>query len=268
MSFNASSAILAFPFEIGMTGSAGFRSPSSFDTGLENFRTSLSPTVIAASKHSSFNNMPSAEGWFRIGDVISDQSFFGLMFGRTYAPDISIRQFRSDGVYFTSKWNFLIPYFGLTYHYRFRPLESRHWSYEVGGTFGFVTEPRWRTDGYYQSRFQLSRLQTSHRAAYGSLLRVEGAVLKSVGDYVFLRAGLSHTFMYMGRFSGNVNGNDGYWVNLRNGGLFPLAASQFLQTFAVDPDPILGPTQVSLIRKQTELSLGISQIFVSVGFRF
>ncbi|MBL8018725.1 MAG: hypothetical protein JNM27_03590 [Leptospirales bacterium] len=212
--------------------------------------------------------MPSAEGWIRIGDVISDQSLFGLMVGRTYAPDISVRQLRTDGVYFTSKWNFLIPYFGLTYHYRFRPLESRRWSYEVGGTLGFVTEPRWRTDGYFQSQFQLSRQHTSHRAAYGSLLRIEGAALKSLNDYVFLRGGLSHTFMYLGRFTGNVNGSDGYWVNLRNGGLFPLSASQFLQTFAIDRDPILGPTQVSLIRKQTELSLGVTQIFVSVGLRF
>ena len=258
----------AIPVEIGISGVGSQRNPGTFDQGLDNYRTSLNPLVFSLTKHSDFRSIPASEGYIRLGDLISEESYIGLLYGRLYTPPISVRQFRSDAVYFQSNWNFFVHYFGFTYHYRFRPISSSRISYEVGGAYTFVAEPTWRTDGYYLSPFQFSRLQTSHRAGYGSMLRLEGAVVRGLGDHFFVCAGIAQSYCYMGRYQGNVNSTGGYWVTLRNGGFLALAPSQFISTFVVSPDPILGPTQVSTIRDRADINFSLTQFFVSAGLRF
>lgn len=261
-------ALAALPLEIGFTGYGGLRSKGQFDRGLDQFRTSLSPSVLSATRHSPFRSIPSGEGWIRITDVISENSSFGLFFGRLYTPDISIRQTRSDLVYFQGSMDFMIPYFGFSYYYRNRPVNARSFSWEIGGSLGFLTEPRWRMSGLYQSQFQTSRLNSSHRATYGSMLRLEAAALRGIGGHLYLRAGVSQSFMYAGRFQGIVNSSNGYWVRLQNGGLFALSPSQFTQTFAVSNEPLLAGTQVSLIRDRADLPISLTQAFIGVGIRF
>ncbi len=247
---------------------ANSRNPGSFDQGLDNFRTSVNPYVLPVTQHSHFRTMESGEAFVRFGELISDESYLGLMYGRLFAPDISMRQFRSDAVYFQSRWSFFAQYFGLTYHYRIQPAGTARYAYEIGGVLGFMGEPKWRTDGYYLSPYQLSRLQTSHTGTQGTMSRIEGAVIRNLGEHVFLRAGVSQTYMYMTRFTGIVNSSGGYWANLRNGGYFALSPTQFASTFVVTPDPILGPTQASLIRDRAEITWSFTQFFVSAGFRF
>lgn len=258
----------ALPLEIGFTGYAGSRSPGQVDQGLDNFRTSLNPYVLSVNRHSDFRSIPSGEGWLRITDVISEQSSFGFFFGRLYTPDISMRQMRSDLIYFQGSMDFMIPYFGFSYFYRNRPIGARAFSWEVGGSMGFLAEPRWRMSGLYFSQFQVSRLNTSHRASYGSMLRLEAAVLRGLGGLFYLRGGVAQTFLYAGRFQGIVNSSNGYWVRLRNGGYFALSPSQFYQTFVISNEVLLGPTQVSLIRDRAELPISLTQVFLGVGVRF
>lgn len=253
---------------MGFTGYGGQRSEGRLDRGLDQFRTSLNPQVLSLTQHSDFRSIPSGEGWIRITDVISDNSSFGFFLGRLYTPDISIRQTRSDLVYFQGSMDFMIPYFGFSYYYRNRPISARSFSWEIGGSMGFLTEPRWRMNGLYATQFQASRLNTSHRATYGSMLRLEAAALRGIGAHLYIRAGVSQSFMYAGRFQGIVNSSNGYWVHLRNGGLFALAPSQFTQTFVVSNEPLLAGTQVSLIRDRADLPISLTQAFFGVGIRF
>lgn len=253
---------------MGFTGYGGVRNESQFDRGLDQFRTSLNPMVLSVNRHSSFRSIPSGEGWIRVTDVISENSSFGFFLGRLYTPDISMRQVRSDLVYFQGTMDFMMPYFGFSYYYRNRPVTARQFTWEIGGSMGFLTEPRWKMSGLYLSQFQTSRLNSSHRATYGSMLRLEVAALRGIGEHLYLRAGLSQTFMYAGRFQGIVNSSNGYWVRLRNGGLFALSPSQFTQAFVVTTEPLVGPTQVSLIRDRADLPMSLTQAFLGVGVRF
>jgi hypothetical protein len=100
------------------------------------------------------------------------------------------------------------------------------------------------------------------------MLRLEAAALRGIGGHLYLRAGVSQSFMYAGRFQGIVNSSNGYWVRLQNGGLFALSPSQFTQTFAVSSEPLLAGTQVSLIRDRADLPISLTQAFIGVGIRF
>jgi len=258
----------AIPIETGMTGAFGSRAPSQLDTGVNQFRTTLDPNVLSATQHTTFTTIPSSEAWIRMGDVISEQSYFGILYGRLYFPHVSINQMRTDTIYFHTKWNLLLPYFGFTYHYRFRPLGTHSFSYELGGMYGFAASPKWTSDGYYLSPFLLSRLQTNHRADYGNVLRIEAALLRGMGDYVFLRMGISQSYMYVANFRGTVNGTSGYWAYTQNGGLTPLSASQVVNSVSVNQNPSLGASQVSTVRGPADLKIGLTQIFLSIGLRF
>src|SRR6185369_16754094 len=79
-----SSSLHAIPVEVGVTGAYAYRHQDTFDSGLKNYRTSLNPLVFSFNKYNQINRFPEGEFYVRIGDVISDESFFGFMYGRLY----------------------------------------------------------------------------------------------------------------------------------------------------------------------------------------
>ncbi|MBI3395004.1 MAG: hypothetical protein HY042_04140 [Spirochaetia bacterium] len=258
----------AVPFEMDVTTGYSYRAPDSFDDGMSKFRTTLSPNVLSTATGPRYRDNYRSELAFRFGDVLGEHSFIGLTLGQYQSPDMSIRETRSDLAVFSVKYRFRIPFFLLTYGYlgELRQL-GRDWKWEAGMGFGFVADPQWRMSGVFATRFQTGTTSAKQIAAGGNVLRLGGGIRHGLGEYGFLRLGLSTTYLSAYNFSGTVDGTDGTWYRLRNGAIAPVSSVLTATGNAVVVDPVFGPQQVSVIRDKVVFTAGLWELSLSVGFR-
>src|SRR5262249_20209469 len=111
----AAAPLHAVPVEIDLSGGYSYRAEDSFDRGMKQFRSSLSPYVLNTVTADRYQDNFRSDLSVRVGGLLGDSSYFGFTYGQYQSPDMKVREARSDITVFDIKYNFRIPYFLLTY---------------------------------------------------------------------------------------------------------------------------------------------------------
>lgn len=235
---------------------------------MRKFRSSLSPTTYNVVQADRFSSLNTASFFFRFPEMIGERGAIGFEYGLMTSPALRVNEVRSDSGLFLTKWKFRLPYFMFTYHW-IAPLSrlGRNMRYELGFGYGFVAGGSFAMDGVYRTNFQAGPYDSFSRARQGSILRLEGALRRNMGEFLFARVGLRAGYAYMGDFETKVAGAAGGWYYLRNNGLSPVGSAYVATANTVVYDPLVGPVQVSAVREKADWTAGLWEVAFSVGFR-
>ncbi len=260
--------VWATPFEAGFQYTFSYRSEDRFDEGMRKFRSSLSPTTYNVVQADRFSTLTAASFFFRFTDVIAEHGAFGFEYGLMTSPEMRVNELRSDGGVFLTHWKFRLPYFMFTYHW-IAPVPGlgRNMRYELGFGYGFVAGGSFIMDGVYRTNFQVGPYDSFARARQGSVIRLEGALRRNIGEFFFARFGLRAGYAYIGDFETKVAGAAGGWYYLRNNGLSPVGSAYVATANTVVYDPLVGPVQVSAVREKAIWTGGLWEMAFSFGFR-
>ncbi len=267
----AATGLSAIPVEVGATFAAGQRQADRFSRGMQQFRTSVAPNVLSEVDSDDFADFHSAEAFLRLGIFDDRNSYFGITVGQFVIPEQQLREFRSDLAFVQLGFTFDIPYFMFTYHYVgdidfWRPL--RRWQWEGGFGFGLVPTARWRGEGFLISPNQYLPYNINQTSRQGTIARLELGVRRYLTESIFLRTGLRATYAYLGQWSGTINGGDGEFWYLRNGGITPVSGVNAFVAPQTLFDPNLGLVQASLLRRPVEVPAGVVEWQFSLGYHF
>lgn len=268
----AGNSLQAMPVEVGLNYAIGMRQSDRFSRGVENFRSSLSPSLFRNVEVDPFTSMNSFEYFIRAAALDEERHFVGLAVGNYYVPDFNLQEIRSDGVITNTKWSFSLPYLLFTYGYvgemPWRFFRRRKIEWEGGAAFGFVFSPGWKVKGYSASRSQYLRYNINQRGRTGNLARLNLGLRKYLIDDLFFRMGLRATYLYVGAWSGQINSGDGAWHYLRDGSLVALSSFNLLAAESIVLDREQGLTQAALIDDRAGFSSGVLELQFSLGIRF
>lgn len=235
---------------------------------MRKFRSSLSPTVYNVVQADRFSRFSTWAFFFRFTDVIAEHGAFGFEYGVMTTPGMRVNEVRSDGGVFLTDWKFRLPYFMFTYQWiATLPQFGRNMRYELGFGYGFIAGGSFSMDGTYRTNFQAGPYDSFARARQGSVVRLEGALRRNLGEFFFARFALRTAYAYIGDFETKVDGAGGDWYYLRNNGLSPVSTAFVATANTVVYDPLVGPVQVSTVREKAIWTGGLWEIAFSVGFR-
>ena len=266
-----SQPLFAIPVEVGATVAAGQRGTDRFSRGMQNFRTTLSPTILHTVDADDFESFHSAEGFLRLGIFDDESSYFGITIGQFVVPEQTIQEFRSDLAFTRLGLTFDIPYVMFTYHYVgeldfWRPLRRFQW--EGGFGFGLVPTARMRGEGYLISPNQYLPYNISQLSNQGTIARLELGLRRYVTESIFLRFGGRVTYAYLGQWGGTVNGGDGEFWYLRDCSITPLSGINAFAAPRTVFDQNLGFVQASVLKNPVEVPVGVTEFQFSVGYHF
>jgi hypothetical protein len=259
------------PVEMGIQARGDMRFRDSFDTGIENFRSSVigyQPNVVQVKGiHQDFTG----EVWIRFREVAGPNHSFGIALGKYFLPAVEIREFRPDPSIYYTRWTYTASYLMFTYHYIMDYGEwrfFRKWRPELGIGFGLIPGPDWKGAGFRISGGEYTSVESYQHANFGSITRMETAFTRPLSRHLFFRAGIGLNYVHISGYSGTVHGLRGGYYVIDNQGYAPITENTAL---FIPPDSVLGEDfdrYVPTITGRAKLTLGTAGIFISIGARF
>ncbi len=261
----------AIPFEVGLQVRGDYRFRDKFDLGIENFRSSLTNSEPTILKSDGIKALGVMEAWIRFSGVIGDESHFGLAIGNYYIPSVVLDEYRNGPEVYHANWDFRATYLMFTYHYAFeRGRRGFLWGWrpEIGGGFGYAPNASWKSYGYRIKDGNYTEQSAYQESNFGTLLRLEAGLSRMFNRHLFYRIGLSLDYLNISSMSGSVQGlNGGYYV-MGNGGIVPITENI---TTLIAPESVTGSDYQSYIppiQGRSSFTMGTMGIFFSAGARF
>jgi len=236
---------------------------------MEKYRTSVNPSVLSDAQADAFRTMQGTGFWLRLGNIIDENQFIGFTLGNYSAGNLKVTEIRSDGNFTETRWFFKIPYFMFLYHYRGEvPFHFlRGWNWELGGGFGFAYNAFWNVNGSSISSAQIRANDSHMTPSVGNVYRLEGALYKRMGDTFFFRGAIRFSYAYLSGLQGSVNGSSGTYYFMKDSSLVGISPSLLFQANALTIDPLLGPVQSTVIRRNAIVTAGMTELVIGAGIR-
>ncbi|MCB1172723.1 MAG: hypothetical protein KDK39_04120 [Leptospiraceae bacterium] len=265
-------ALAAIPIETGISYSIGDRQTDRFSRGMHKFRSSTDPFDLSYVNVDPFASMNAAEFFLQAAVFDSDQHFMGITFGEYQIPDMPLVEVRSDLVTTYTNWSFQFSWF--LFHYQYQGHFAGRWNrklqleWDGGAGFGYLTNPRWKVQGYSRSNVQLLNYNINQSGDLGNILRLQAGLRRRIWDNVYVRAGGRVSYIYVGRWNGQINNADGTFYYAADGSLMPLSSFGLLAVESVtrfQNNPLLSST---LIKSRAHHSSGVLEMDFSLLYRF